>query len=63
MRLRMITERRFRIMAKIIEKIKNLFSGKFIYKPKEKSTQPAIGEEAKLQQEEPKPEEKPEEQK
>jgi hypothetical protein len=43
-------------MANIIEKIKNFFSGKFISRPKKK-------EEAKLQQEEPKAEEKPEEQK
>lgn len=43
-------------MLKILEKIKNLFSGKFIYKPKKK-------EEPKPQQEEPKPEERPEEQK
>lgn len=43
-------------MANIIEKIKNLFSGKFAYKPKKK-------EEPKPQQEEPKAEQKPEEQK
>ena len=43
-------------MPKILEKIKNFFSGKFVGWPKKK-------EEPKLQQEEPKAEEKPEEQK
>lgn len=50
-------------MAKIIEKIKNFFSGKFICKIKEKPAQPAVGEESREQQGECKPEEKPEEQK
>lgn len=43
-------------MLKILEKIKNLFSGKCIFTPKKK-------EEPKPQQKEPKIEEKPEEEK
>lgn len=43
-------------MSKILEKIKNFFSGKFVCKAKKR-------EESKPQQEEPKTEEKPEEQK
>lgn len=46
-------------MPKILEKIKNFFSGKFVYKPK----CCAKTEEPKPQQQEPKIEEKPEEQK
>jgi len=42
-------------MPKILEKIKNIFSFKFLWRPKKK-------EEPKLQQEEPKVEEKPKEQ-
>lgn len=42
-------------MNKILEKIKNFFSGKFVWWPKKK-------EEPKLQREEPKAEEKPKEQ-
>jgi hypothetical protein len=42
-------------MLKILEKIKNFFSGKFVWWPKKK-------EEPKLQQGKPKAEEKPEEQ-
>jgi hypothetical protein len=43
-------------MPKILEKIKNFFRGKFIWRPKKK-------EEPKLQQEEPKAEQEPEERK
>lgn len=50
-------------MQKILEKLKNFFSGGFVYKPKEKPAQPVVGEESKLQQEEPKTEKRPEEQK
>jgi len=46
-------------MVRLIEKIKNIFSGKFVYKPKSSIKK----EESKSQQEEPKAEEKPEEQK
>ena len=48
-------------MPKILEKIKNFFSGKFVYKVK-KPVQPT-GEQESKPQEEPKSEEKPEEQK
>ncbi len=43
-------------MGKFIEKIKNVFSGKFVYKLKKKPAQPAGGEESKPKQESPKPE-------
>lgn len=46
-------------MVRLVEKIKNIFSGKFVYKPKCGVKK----EESKSQQEEPKAEEKPEEQK
>ena len=45
-------------MVKLVEKIKNIFSGKFVYKPKCSVKK----EESKPQQEEPKAEERPEEQ-
>lgn len=43
-------------MVKIMEKVKDFFRGKFVYKPKKKPTEPQGGEK-------PKPEEKPEDKK
>ena len=50
-------------MTKFIEKMKDFFSGKFVYTPKKKPAQPSYKKEAKPQQEGSKTKEKAEKQK
>jgi len=50
-------------MTNIIAKIKNFFTGKYVYKPKQKPVESKCEQEPQSKQEEPKVEEKPEEQK